>query len=319
MFKNYKIFFLNTPEFPMENTFKLEMDKFIKGFKYNGCSIYEVQNLENLFKKIKDDKNNIFFVGNQFIDHNPRYPNYKKNLDLLSKNFPESWFICWFFQKIIERNQFPFKKYILTSEKFFTDFDKILLPHQNMIKTYNNFIHDEKWKYIPLVFGVDINPLLPQLPLQDFSKTEYESCFIGTKYKKQWTKDLNKCMYYTHHEHNMRFCPILEKINYLKHSVVALGFNANDNITNAVVTDRIYEGLAYCSVVLTDNPGAVKATNNIAVLVKNKQELKEKIKYYMEHKEEREEKNKLGKEFLKIKGTFYHSALNFLKVIHEHN
>lgn len=317
MFKNYKVFFINSPEFPMLNTFKLEMDKFIKGFKYNGCSIYEVKNLERLTKNIKDSKHNIFFLGNHFIDHNPKYPNYNKNLELLSKNYPESWFICWFFQKIIDRKQFSFKKYILTSEKYFTD--KLLPEHTNMIKTYNNFMLNEKWRYVPLVFGVDINPLMDELPIQDFSKHKYESCFIGTNYKRQWVKGLNKCMYYTHYEHNMRFCPILEKINYLKHSIVALGFNAQANITNAVVTDRIYEGLAYCSVVLTDNPGAVKATNNIAELVRNKEELKERIKYYMEHKEEREKKNKLGKEFLKNNGTFYHSALNFLKVIHEHN
>lgn len=311
----FKVFLINTPELPLLDTFKLCCDKFLKGFKYNGHRIFEVRNLNTLVSKITDDKNNIFILGNQFLTHNK---NYNNSLELLAQTYPNSWFICWFFEDVIKRNQLKFKKYILTSEKFENITETFLQRHKNTLQTYYDFIKNEKWRYVPMTFGVDLDIKKGIPPLQKFKNTKNKSAFIGTKYKKEWIKDLDKCFYYTHHEKG-KFCPINEKINHLKNSVIALGFNHNDNISNQVVTDRIYEGLAYCSVVLTDNPGAVSATGGIAELVKSKEHLKERIEYYMTHHKERELKNKLGKEFLKTKGTFYHSAKNFLNVIEKYN
>lgn len=314
--RQFKVYLVNSPELPLLDTFKLCCDKFLKGFKYNGHRIFEVRSLSNLLKKVNDNPDNIFILGNQFFIKNKI--NYKKSLDLLATNYPNSWFICWYFQEIIRRKELSFNKYILTGEKFEEITNTFLQHHLNTMTTYMTHIKGEEWRYVPMAFGVDIDPTKTIPPLQKFENTIYKSCFVGTRYKRAWTKKLDKCLYYTHYERNGKFCPIPEKLNYLKHSVVALGFNSDANISNQVVTDRIYEGLAYCSVVLTDNPGAVTATEGIAELVTSEAHLTERIEYYMTHNKEREEKNRLGKELLKRKGTFYHSAQNFLDVITKH-
>ena len=101
----------------------------------------------------------------------------------------------------------------------------------------------------------------------------------------------------------------------MKNSIIGLGFNHDNNVKNGVVTDRIYESLAFCKVCLTDSQQAVIDTNGIAVLVNSKEELKEKINYYLQNEKERNEKNRLGKELLKIKGTYFHTAKEFIDAI----
>jgi spore maturation protein CgeB len=100
-------------------------------------------------------------------------------------------------------------------------------------------------------------------------------------------------------------------------SKICLGFNSDHAVENGMPTERVFEGVAYGCVVLTDCPMAVEATDGAAVLVTNYAELEEKVEYYLNNDNARLEKQKQGMEFAKSKGTYYSVVGDFLKTIHE--
>jgi hypothetical protein len=48
---------------------------------------------------------------------------------------------------------------------------------------------------------------------------------------------------------------------------VTLGWHSDGNISNGVVVERVFEGLALGSIVVSDNPYAVEATDGLAIYV----------------------------------------------------
>ena len=98
-------------------------------------------------------------------------------------------------------------------------------------------------------------------------------------------------------------------------SKICLGFNSDDNIKNGLPTERVFEGIAYGCVVLTDCEMAVEATDNIAVYVSDYDDLEKKVLYYLNNENERKKKQKLGYEFAKNKGTYYNVVKEFLNSI----
>jgi len=210
--------------------------------------------------------------------------------------------------ELLRNGKLPFENFIMTGELLESDKKQLLPGHRKNLELY------EQYNYVPMAFGIDMNPFEDLKYDNDISKCKYNSCFIGTQYKYEWTTKLDKCFYFTHYK-TRRFCVGKEKEGYMRNSIIGLGFNHDSNVKNGVVTDRIYESLAFCKVCLTDSPQAVKDTNGIAVLVRNKEELKEKIDYYLNNEEERNEKNRLGKELLKRTGTYYHTSKEYIDFI----
>jgi len=296
----YNVYLINTPEIPIPWTHELCCKKFLKGFMYNGCRIFIVKDFNNLINKIKDKDNNIFIYSNHYgLDaYKKTYNTAMKHFKLISEKYQKTYHICWYLNELKINDKFPFKNYIMTGEK-----------NSWSVKSTEN-------KYLPMAFGIDLNPFEELEWNNDISNCKYNSCFIGTAYKYDWTTNLEKCLYFTH-QRTGRFCVGKEKEQFMRNSIIGLGFNHDNNVKNGVVTDRIYESLAFCKVCLTDSPQAVKDTNGIAVLVKTKEELKKQIDYYLNNEEERNEKNRLGKELLKTTGTYYHTSKEYIDFIIE--
>lgn len=301
----YDVYLIDTPEIPIPWTHGLCCKKFLKGFMYNGCRIYIVKDFKNLINKVNDRDNNIFIYSNHYGGnaYKKTYKTAIKHFKIISEKYQKTFHIGWYLHNLKINGKFPFKNYILTGQK------EPLNIKALSVKSFEN-------KDLPMTFGIDMNPFEELQWDNDISKCKYNSCFIGTQYKYEWTTDLDKCFYFTHHKTG-RFCVGKEKEGYMRNSIIGLGFNHHDNVRNGVVTDRIYESLAFCKVCLTDSQQAVEDTNGIAVLVRNKEELKEKIEYYLNNEEERNEKNRLGKELLKTTGTYYHTSKEYINFIIE--
>lgn len=95
----------------------------------------------------------------------------------------------------------------------------------------------------------------------------------------------------------------------------ALGFQSGDNISNAHVSQRIYEGMAYGCVVLSNSIHASLQTDGIVEYFTSKEDLESKMKYFLENPDKIKEKQELGYKFVKEKGTNNYSAQKIINVI----
>jgi spore maturation protein CgeB len=107
---------------------------------------------------------------------------------------------------------------------------------------------------------------------------------------------------------------ILGKKIYLS-SIFALGFQSDENIITKHVSQRIFEGLAYGCIVLSNSIPACEQTNNIVVYIESKADLENKMKYFKENPDIVKEKQEEGYKFIKHFGTNHYSIDTFMNCI----
>ena len=114
------------------------------------------------------------------------------------------------------------------------------------------------------------------------------SNFTGIYYN---TNDLSKYVRYD-----------ARRLHYLT-SHFALGFQSIENIRNGHVSQRIYEGMAYGCIVLTNSWPAHEQTGGIAVYVSSREDLESKMRYFLDHPDEMAQKREEGYVFVRREGT----------------
>jgi spore maturation protein CgeB len=96
----------------------------------------------------------------------------------------------------------------------------------------------------------------------------------------------------------------------------ALGFQSKANADDHHVSQRIYEGLAYGCVVLSNSEAARDQTDGIVEFVSSQREIEDKIDYYLKNKEEYSAKQAAGYHFIKTRGGTNHAmAQSFIDAI----
>lgn len=306
-----KIHLVNTPEYPSIGTNYLFNLKFINTFSYHGLECDEITNFET-FKELEDSEEQIFFLCDNFYDH--RRPTWKDDFKFLAEKFSKSTWIFWSFQHVLsvlyDGDTFPFKKSIFTGEYYRKpNIDVLGQNFQDYIDLPN---------YVPLPFSAGAHPDT----LEDLwsKRTDTYDCgFCGCNYKVDWSRKLNeKYNCFIHY-----YPPFLDEETRLQKvfldSKICLGFNSDHAVENGMPTERVFEGVAYGCVVLTDCPMAVDATDGAAVLVTSYTDLEEKVEYYLNNEEARLDKQKQGMLFAKSKGTYYSIVKNFLETINKIN
>lgn len=278
-------YLLNTQSSPCPGTHNAACNEFLNGFKYFGYIVSECNNIDNI---IENEYTIILMSNHKIID---------TYLSMLSEKFENCIFILWCYYGI----QIPFKKYINTFSYFFE------LTETNKILYYNN-LSNKNFQELRLL----ANEKHENIGTFEKNNIIYDSCFMGTPYKKDWTYKLDNVKY---HDicNGLLNCEDRKKI-YLQ-SLFALGFQAEANCLDAHVTQRIFEGMAYGCIVISESISATKMTNGIVEHVNNKYELEEKIKYFKENKKEYENKIKLGYEWVQKYGTNYFAAKLFMNKI----
>jgi hypothetical protein len=272
-------------------------DELTCAFKDYDCEVRVVTSFED----VKNE--GIIFLDNGALSHN--------NLDIynrLASKCPDVLFIVWYWvnlndYKPLEQN--PFQYMISLGNNILK---KPSRPH--LINEYNNYMPYSK--YCPLKFRANEHPDL----VGTFErKVERDYCFMGYHYRREWVPfELNGIYHATTWENYLSYDE--RKKIYLS-SMFALGFHGDDPIDCGSISQRVFEGMAYGCIVLTDNPMAEELTDGIAVLVTSKNDVLEKINYYKAHPELVIEKQKKGYEWVKKYGTNRHSVKVLLDRIKE--
>jgi hypothetical protein len=288
-----KLYIINTCSLPILGNFWHTVRKFTSGFAHLNFEIFIINDDSN-FDSIDDSKDNFFFIGNHGLSAN-EYPQTIEKLKL----FPNTTKIFWFFHEFFMKNKdINLGKRILTGEHFLKE---PLLPCHK--KRYD-FEKSIDYHY-PLTF-------LSYIPIEKIGNLErkeiWDAQFVGAYYKTEWTSQLNNCFI-------RNTAPEIseeDRINSFLSSYVSLGFSADDNIKNNVVTERVAEGISFGNVVLCDNPVATEWTDGIVEYVCSLEDLKNKINYYKYNKQAFLKKQKEGYNWSKEKGTYTHLAKQFI-------
>jgi hypothetical protein len=288
-----KFYIINTPSLPILGNFWHTVRKFTSGFSHLNFEIFVV-NDDSAFESINDSSNNFFFIGNHGLSSN-QYP---QTIDKL-KAFPNTIKIFWFFHDFFIKNKdINLGKRILTGEHFLKEPS---LPNHKKCYDFQKSID----YYHPLTF-------LSYISIEKIGTLKrneiWDAQFVGAYYKTEWTSQLNNCFI-------RNTAPEIseeERINSFLCSYSSLGFSANDNIKNNVVTERVAEGISFGNVVLCDNPVATEWTDGIVEYVSSFEDLKNKIDFYKNNKEAFSKKQKDSYNWSKQKGTYTHLAQQFI-------
>jgi spore maturation protein CgeB len=283
--KNY--YLMNSPELPTPGTHHYTTSKFSNGFKKHGYNVIEATTLH----AITDDS--IVLLSDHGISYNKQLA--FKSLQYLADKCPNSIFICWFYHKYY--NEIPFKKFVITGEHF----------HKKPAQEQHMFCWDLQNKinnYVPLTFSSSLYPE----DIGTFARNErIDGCFIGTAYKPYWVNKLNNIAYITGNQ-----LPEQQRIDIFLSSKIAFGFHADANVENNVVVERVFEGMAFGCVVISDNPVAAEITDNIVQIARTKEEFLKIYDDLLNDDNKRSELQQRGYEWVKNKGLYFHTAKNFL-------
>lgn len=288
-----KFYIVNTPSLPILGNFWHTVRKFSSGFSRLNFEVLVI-NDDSYFDSIQDSSDNFFFIGNHGLSAN-QYPQTINKL----KSFPNTIKIFWFFHDFFINNKdINLGKRILTGEHFLKE---PLLPYHKKCYDFEKAIDFHH----PLTF-------LSYIPIDKISKLPrkeiWDAQFVGAYYKTQWTSKLENCFI-------RNTAPEIsedERINSFLSSYISLGFSADDNIKNNVVTERVAEGISFGNVVLSDNPVATEWTDGVVEYVDNFDQLKERIYFYKHSASEFSKKQQQGYIWAKTKGTYTHLAKSFI-------
>ena len=236
----FRVYLVNTPDYPTPGTHFFTISKFVNGFKQNG---YYTETIAS-FDSIEDSKWNVFVMA----DHHQSID----KLNLLADKYHESVFILWFHHKWFD--QIKLNKFIITGEHFHSK--PQLSDH---VKCWD--LQQKIDNYEPLTFAAKIHP--DEVTMSDRLADKYDCCFIGNSYYTRQLQTIPNSFVYDYNQHNGKFLDEQERIDVYKSSILSAGFHHMNNVANNVVVERVFEALSYGCIVVTDSPAAEKLTGGI--------------------------------------------------------
>jgi hypothetical protein len=292
-----KVFLLDSPQLPTPGTHMFTMTKFMSGFKYYGYETHIAKHLDDI------DDGSIVLLSNYGMGRAVFDPKIGFDaLKYLSKNSPNCVYIGWFFHEHIDK--ITFKKFILTGEHF-----RAKPRMDTHILQWN--IQRQLSNYVPLTFA---SPLFPE-QVGTLERNEiYNGCFVGTAYKPEWVVGLQNIVYIPGFCHGNEVKEDV-RIKIFLSSKIAFGFHMNNNILNNVVVERVFEGMAFGCVVISDSLPAGEITGGIVQVATSREDFLNIYVRLLNNPKERLDLQKKGYEWVKNHGLYIHTVKHFLEKI----
>jgi hypothetical protein len=219
-------------------------------------------------------------------------------VDLLYKQAPQAIYIGWYWQKY-NTSVLPY----------------FIYTHENALNIYHDpkrtpgFLQLHAYKNrVPLLLRANDEPDVIGQYKKDIV---YDYCYMGWSYCHEMVPSSSFQGIYHATVNHANFYDYEKRKNIYLSSVFALGFQSNINIGYQHVSQRIYEGLAYGCIVLTNSLPACEQTDWIAVHVKTREDVEKQMHFYISNPEEREKKQKQGYEFIQKQGTNFFAIQQF--------
>ena len=282
-----EIVLLNCPEIGMHIAFMYACIEACHAFKRMGYAVRIAKSILEL------SDNCIVFLGNAIHVPNPAI--------MLARQAPRAVYIGWYWNEQDVR-QLP---------HFIHTYENKLNPKASL--TY--FRSRASIVRVPFLLRANDDPALigtyPKRIVRHY-------CYMGYRYSPEMVPSSPKytgCYYGTKNPTLFLNYETRKRI-YLS-SMVALGFQSKSNADEQHVSQRIYEGLAYGCIVLSNSEAARDQTDGIVEFVSSRREIENKIDYYLKNPEAYFAKQTAGYNFIKTRGGTNHTSVQlFIDTIH---
>ncbi len=275
------ILILDCDDIKCPQVLRFVFDELCGCFRRYGHNVKVITTLNDLH----DDS--IVFMGNIFGCEKPA--------DLLHVRAPNAIYIGWYWHNI----DVSILKYFIHT-------------YENVLNLYfdSSRIND----YVKLTTSKVNVPLLlranedPELVGKYERNIKYDYCYMGWGYCTHLIPGIRfDGFYHGVYDHNKFLSYDARRDVYLS-SIFALGFQAAENIGYKHVSQRIFEGLAYGCIVLSNSLPASEQTNGIVIFVSSLEDLESKMDYYKNNPSALAQKQKDGYEFTKKFGTNHYAV-----------
>ena len=282
-----KIVLLNCPEIGMHLAFLYACTEACDAFKRMGYAVHIVNRISELTNDC------IVFLGNDIHVPNP--------VIVLAQQAPRAVYIGWYWNEQDVR-QLPY--FVHTYEN--------VLKRKLPLKYFES---DAPTIKVPFLLRANDDPEF----IGTYPKViERQYCYMGYKYNSEMVPSRPKYTgcYHGMDDH-MKFLDYETRKRIYLSSMFALGFQSKPNADEQHVSQRIYEGLAYGCIVLSNSEAARDQTDGIVEFVSSQREIETKIDYYLNNPKAYLARQAAGYNFIKTRGGTNHAmAQSFIDAIH---
>lgn len=295
-----RIALVNTSEFPCPGSHLLHARKLLGAFSSQGYAYQEItaDASQTVFELREGD---IAYISNHGLISGQPSSRQIEILDALAKAGVVP--IFWFWHEHTELLDSIFgSRWILTGEH---------LRAKNVLPSHEVFarITNSRENFVPSRFASALQPFeIGKTPRTNL----YNASFVGHRYQRvlntrlSWTLPKVKIVY------TPPFISEDERISLFTSSHIVLGWHSSSNIVNGNVVERVFEGLAFGSAVITDNPFALEATDGNVLFANTYSQTKEYFERIISDSRFRETLQETGKAWAKSHGTYDSVANSFI-------
>lgn len=254
------------------------------------CQAFKDRNYNvQIIRNINDISNNcIVFMGDTF-----RCPDI---VSLLNSIAPDAIYIGWYWHNI---KTDALKYFIYTYENMKNPDSRVTFLMEQ--------IH-----HCPLLLRASEHPDLVGTHTKNII---YDYCYMGWGYCTDLVPfESFHGIYHGVYNHD-HFVPYDKRREIYLSSMFALGFQGPENMAFEHVSQRIFEGLAYGCIVLSNSLAACEQTDHIVVHITTKEDLENQIRFFKANPDIMKIKQDQGYEFIKKYGTNHYAIDKFIDCI----
>ena len=275
-----KIVLLNCPEIGMYLAFSYACIEACHAFKRMGYTVLIARSISEL------NNDCIVFLGNDIHVPNPAI--------MLAQQAPRAVYIGWYWNEQDVR-QLP---------HFVHTHENKLKPKLSLTYIGSNSVNPPI--RVPFLLRANDDPELigtyPKHIVRHY-------CYMGYKYNPEMVPSSPKYTGYYYGTKNLtEFLNYETRKRIYLSSMFALGFQSKPNVDEQHVSQRIYEGLAYGCIVLSNSEAARDQTDGIVEFVSSQREIEYKMDYYLKNHEAYLAKQAAGYNFIKTRGGTNHAT-----------
>ncbi len=298
-----RVFLINTGDFPCPGSHLLHTRKFLRSFEHFGYIFHEVDSWTTFLEARPSENDIVYFSDHGILDGTLTTIQLHKLEQIKAAGpFP----IFWFWHRQIEvLNSIFGTRWILTGEHY----------RSKVVRESHQMVSDafrESPNFTPLTFAAS---LTKQEIASVKRGAQWDATFVGHHYKRL----LNASLLLSPHKISVRYTPPFisedKRLAYFTDSLVVLGWHSDGNIANGVVVERVFEGLAYGAVVITDNPYALEATDGNVIFSTDRTEILDLLERFKRDQKFWQKLSNSGQSWASEYGTYVDVTRKFLERI----
>ena len=326
-----KYFYIfNHPYCPMPYTHRFFVEKFAKGFEYHG---YVVKLIEHADEIVGPGIMMMCDIRFHFY-WNDGIRNWRRDffiiIEQVFNRFKIAWFddFCWYLKKkAVKEVAGALKEKDVTVLAWLWDEHESFLNETGLrvIYTGEYFSHEPKnlrrkklWAFyqnhaddnaLPIRFAAAIDP---REVGNNEEKRDILVSYVGERrYKTDWQgafADRKGCRIVP----TPPYIPEEDRVSIYKHSMISLGLESAASLEDGIVTERVFEALAYGAICLSHHEAVVPETDGCAEYIEQREDLEDRVAFLESHPEEAKKIREKGYAFVREKGTYAHEAAKFI-------